>query len=99
MRMRRKVFAATGLTSVDVIDTTAGMTREATSANEGMVTATTGPDDVWIGDDQLIHRMGFGFGPNETMTMDFTDFGTAVDVQAPPADQTVDAFKLLKQHG
>src|SRR5438045_3361422 len=31
------------------METTAGMTREATSANEGIVTAVTGPDDVWIG--------------------------------------------------
>jgi hypothetical protein len=56
-------------------------------------------NDVWVGSDELIHRMGFGFGPNATMRMDFTDFGTPVAVQAPPADQTIDAFKLLKHHG
>src|SRR5256885_4438972 len=39
------------MTSVEVMDTTAGMTRAATSANEGMVTAATGPDEVWMGDD------------------------------------------------
>src|SRR3954447_3503627 len=38
------------MTSVDVIDTTAGMTRAATSANDGMVTAATGvaPELVWM---------------------------------------------------
>ena len=37
-------------TSVDVTDTTAGATRDAMSANDGIVTdVTAAPDDVWIG--------------------------------------------------
>jgi hypothetical protein len=42
--------------------------------------------------------MGYG-RTNGTMTMDFSDFGTAIDVQAPPADQTVDGLTLLKELG
>src|SRR5256885_10733214 len=36
-------------TSVVVMETTAGATRAATSANDGIVTEVTGPDDVWTG--------------------------------------------------
>src|SRR5436305_15028730 len=41
------------MTSVDVIETTAGITRAATSAKDGMVTVATGAplDVVWIADD------------------------------------------------
>src|SRR5207253_11066702 len=46
---RRRSLVLT--TSVEVMETTAGMTRAATSANEGMVTEVTGPEEVWIGDD------------------------------------------------
>jgi hypothetical protein len=45
IRRRSLVFT----TSVVVIETTAGMTRAATSANDGIVTAVTAPCAVWIG--------------------------------------------------
>jgi hypothetical protein len=40
--------------------------------------------------------MGAGAGTAE-MTMEITDFGVPVDVQAPPADETVDLFSLQGQ--
>src|SRR5438876_353661 len=59
------------MTSVDVIDRTASMTREATSENEGMVTATTGPDDVWIGDDWAVDFFIMPRSAPRTMPNDF----------------------------
>ena len=36
-------------TSVEVMETTAGATRAAMSANDGTVTVVTGPVEVWMG--------------------------------------------------
>src|SRR5438477_414414 len=44
-RRRSLVFT----TSVEVMETTAGATREAMSANDGIVTEVTAPDEVWMG--------------------------------------------------
>src|SRR5436853_3542740 len=62
------------MTSVEVIETTAGITRDATSANDGMVTAATGPDVVWIGDDCafelfIIPRSALSTTPKATEAM------------------------------
>ena len=62
----------------------------------------TVPADVWIDDDDRVVKMhmtidagafGAGTGTAE-MTMEITDFGVPVDVQAPPEDETVDLFSL-----
>jgi hypothetical protein len=62
----------------------------------------TVPADVWINDDDRVVKMhmtidagafGAGTGTAE-MTMEITGFGVPVDVQAPPADETVDLFSL-----
>ena len=62
------------MTSVEVMETTAGMTRAATSANEGMVTEVTGPAVVWIGDDCafeffIMPRSALRTMPNATEAM------------------------------
>src|SRR5436305_7693453 len=64
------------MTSVDVIDTTAGMTRAATSAKDGMVTDATGvpPDVVWMADDcacegRIRPRSALMTTPNATEAM------------------------------
>src|SRR3954447_4870678 len=64
------------MTSVDVIETTAGMTRAATSAKDGMVTEATGaPDEVvWIADDcacegRIRPRSALMTTPNATEAM------------------------------
>src|SRR5216684_15015 len=64
------------MTSVDVIDTTAGITRAATSANDGMVTETAGtpPEVVWIAADcafevRIRPRSALMTTPNATEAM------------------------------
>ncbi len=60
------------------------------------------PADVWIDDNDRVVKMhftmdasGFGVGAGTAeVTMEITDFGVPVDVQAPPADQTVDFSEL-----
>jgi hypothetical protein len=62
----------------------------------------TVPADVWIDGQDRVVKMhmtidgsAFGTGSgNAEMTMQITDFGVPVDVQAPPADQTVDFSSL-----
>ena len=63
------------------------------------------PADVWINDDDRVVKMHFamdggafgGSGGSAEFTMEITDFGVPVDVQAPPADETVDASALGAQ--
>jgi len=66
------------------------------------------PADVWINDDDRVVKMHFnveggafgGGAGTADFTMEITDFGVPVDVQAPPADQTVDVSGLLGRfHG
>jgi len=60
------------------------------------------PADVWIDGNDHVVKMhltmdasGFGTAAGAVdMTMEITDFGVPVDVQAPPADQTVDLLEL-----
>jgi hypothetical protein len=63
---------------------------------------TTEPVEVWIDDQGLlrqetVHSRMPSLGASMTFTMDLSDFGTAVDVTAPPASQTSDFMKLLRQ--
>jgi hypothetical protein len=64
------------------------------------------PIDVWIDDDGLPRRMRYSFANPRatdaspavggmTMTMEFFDYGTDVQVEVPPADSTVDIQSLL----
>jgi len=60
------------------------------------------PADVWIDDQDRVVKMhmtidgsGFGAGAGTAeLTMELSDFGVPVDVQAPPADQTIDFSEL-----
>ena len=66
-RLRSAVFT----TSVDVMETTAGATRAAMSANEGIVTVVTGPALVVIGpvcafDLRITPRSALMMMPNAT---------------------------------
>jgi hypothetical protein len=66
----------------------------------------TVPADVWIDDQDRVVKMhmtidgsGFGAGAGTAeLTMELSDFGTAVDVQPPPEDQTVDFSELTSLH-
>jgi hypothetical protein len=62
----------------------------------------TVPADVWINDNDRVVKMQFAIdgsafgsdGGKVEMTVEITDFGVPVDVQAPPADQTIDFSAL-----
>ena len=50
--------------------------------------------DVWIGDDGLVRRFNEKFGSVGTLVMTFSDYGKPVDIEAPPADETL-AFPTI----
>ena len=59
------------------------------------------PVEVWIDGKSLVRRMKFTLnygrllaGAKFTISMDLYDFGTPVNVQAPPADEVVDISQL-----
>ncbi len=73
-----------------------------TAARDALAKLGTVPADVWINDDDRVVKMQFAidggaFGADDgkiEMTMEITDVGVPVDVQAPPADETVDFSAL-----
>ncbi|MEU3691501.1 hypothetical protein [Streptomyces narbonensis] len=57
---------------------------------------------VWVNEDGLPARMDVGMTMAEgsmKMRADYSDYGTKATVQAPPAKDTVDLFKMLKELG
>lgn len=55
--------------------------------------------ELWVNADHYPVRMAVGMETSEgTMELraDYSDYGAAADVQAPPAKDTVDLFKMLK---
>jgi hypothetical protein len=55
--------------------------------------------DVWVGSDDLPVRLKQKLG-TMTISMDFAEFGKAVDVEAPPAARVADLTDMLeKQQG
>jgi hypothetical protein len=71
-------------------------------ARDALAKLRTVPADVWIdGQDRIVKMhltmdasaFGAGAGSAE-VTMELSDFGTPVDVQAPPAEDTVDLSEL-----
>src|SRR5581483_4151891 len=84
--------------SVERMETTAGITRAATSANDGIVTLVTGPDDVWICgagcacELRIRPRSALMITPNatEAMTMAMVDKIRFVDavmtIRTPPGN-------------
>jgi hypothetical protein len=56
---------------------------------------TTVPVGVFVDDDGLVRRLTLGSG-GERVSVDFWDFGTDVDVQAPPPADVTDATSLLQ---
>lgn len=55
---------------------------------------TTAPVEVWVGDDGLVRRIAVdeGLAP---FTIEFFDFGTAVNVERPPASEVEDLGGLF----
>jgi hypothetical protein len=65
---------------------------------------TTYPLDVWVDDAGYIRQFELSYDEtlsgntvSMSMTMSMSDYGTAVDVSAPPADQVFDATNLAAQ--
>jgi hypothetical protein len=64
------------------------------------------PVDMWIGEDKLLRRMvqkttipaQQGVPATKVdITLDFSDYGTKLDIAAPPRDDVYDATKALEQ--
>jgi hypothetical protein len=63
------------------------------------------PEDVWIGNDGLVHRIRLSLGIPQSgttvriaMTMDLYDYGAHVTIAAPPSSDVYDATQLAQQH-
>jgi hypothetical protein len=91
--------------SIDYAKVAAEVAKTSPETADKLAKLGTVPADVWINDDDRVVKMhltidggamGAGAGTAE-MTMEITDFGVPVDVQAPPADETVDLFSLPGQ--
>jgi hypothetical protein len=60
-------------------------------------------EDVWIGKDGLVRRVGFAYGrplggsPRVAMTMDIYDYGSHITIAAPPSTQVFDATAFAQQ--
>jgi hypothetical protein len=60
-------------------------------------------EDVWIGSDGLVRRVGLDYGrPSGSslrvaMTMDVYDYGSHIAIAAPPSSQVFDATQLAQQ--
>ncbi|MGZ4334667.1 MAG: hypothetical protein ACXVRJ_10410 [Gaiellaceae bacterium] len=60
-------------------------------------------EDVWIGKDGLVRRVGLAYGsprggsPRVAMTMDIFDYGAHVTIAAPPSSDVFDATQLAQQ--
>jgi hypothetical protein len=60
-------------------------------------------EDVWIGKDGLVRRVGLAYGhplggsPRLALTMDIYDYGAPVTIAAPPSSDVFDATQLAQQ--
>jgi predicted small lipoprotein YifL len=86
------------------IDTVPADQRAAVRAAMKQIGMTTIPVDVWIDGQGLLRRESIDMTLGKalqnsriSMTFDMHDFGTAVDVTAPAADQVFDATALVQQ--
>jgi hypothetical protein len=88
--------------SIDYAKVAAKLPDSAASQRDELSKLGKVPADVWINDDDRVVKMhlvvdagslGASAGTAE-LTMEITDFGVPVDVQAPPADQTTDLSSL-----
>ena len=61
------------------------------------------PENVWIGKDGLVRRVGFAYGYAQAgqrirmhMTLNISDYGAHVTIAAPPSSQVFDATQLAQ---
>jgi hypothetical protein len=62
------------------------------------------PVNAWIDSDGLLRRVRYSYGDSDqtggmssSITVDFYDFGTAVEVRPPPEDQVTDLADILEK--
>jgi hypothetical protein len=92
--------------SIDYAKVAEKLPEESTKARDELTKLGTVPADVWINDDDQVVKMQFAIdgsafgstGGKIEMTMEITDFGVPVDVQAPPEDETIDFSSLGALH-
>lgn len=91
--------------SIDYAKVAAKLPSESSALADKLAKLGTVPADVWIDDHDRVVKMHFTIdgstlgaeaGAGE-FTMEITDFGVPIDVQAPPADETVDFLTLRGQ--
>jgi hypothetical protein len=88
--------------SIDYGKVAAKLPSTSAELAEKLAKLRTVPADVWIDDQDRVVKMHFtidgsalGAGAGGAdFTMEITDFGVPVDVQAPPADETIDVASL-----
>ena len=88
--------------SIDYAKVAEKLPDTSAKARDELTKLGTVPADVWINDDDRVVKMQMaidggafgGDGGKIEMTMEITDFGVPVDVQAPPEDETVDLSSL-----
>lgn len=51
--------------------------------------------DVFFNDDEQFRRLSMDMGKDMSMTMDYDNWGTDVDIEAPPADETTSMEELM----
>jgi hypothetical protein len=55
--------------------------------------------DLWIDEQYLPRRAHVVMGTMSDLTIDYTDYGKPVNIEAPPASETTDLAEMLKQLG
>jgi hypothetical protein len=93
-----------GVVDLQKLGKTSGLSSSAIQRLTQMGAPSQYPMDVWVDDAGLIRRFTSRYdqafsGKVVTleMTMDMSDYGTTVDVTAPPADEVFDATALATQ--
>jgi hypothetical protein len=78
-----------------------GISAETVARLKAAGAPTEVPVEVWVGDDGLVRQLRMvedmasaGKKTNASVTVGFTDYGTDVSVDAPPADEVFDATAL-----
>jgi len=82
-------------TYLDQLEPSARAAVEKGFTDQGVSEVTT---DLWVDADYQLRRAKSVMG-NTDFTVDYTDYGKAVNVEAPPAADTIDFSELMNQLG
>jgi hypothetical protein len=89
-------YATTGSidTYLEQLDATMRKTVRDQLAKAGVTEVKT---DVWVDEQYQPRRVHMVMGTMSDFTVNYTDYGTPVTVEVPPADQTVDFKEMMDQ--